>query len=92
MNELTIKSPGVYINEINAFPNSVVPAPTAVPAFYWVHAASIIRRKSYTNVAMKISTFAEFKAIYCYPDPPAPASPTKQYNPEYYLVKQKGQP
>lgn len=28
-----IKTPGVYIKEINAFPNSVVEVPTAVPAF-----------------------------------------------------------
>ena len=26
-----IKTPGVYINELNAFPNSVVPVATAVP-------------------------------------------------------------
>ena len=29
-----IKTPGVYIKEINAFPNSVVEVPTAVPAFF----------------------------------------------------------
>lgn len=29
-----IKTPGVYINELNAFPNSVVEVPTAVPAFF----------------------------------------------------------
>jgi phage tail sheath protein FI len=28
-----IKTPGVYIKEINAFPNSVVEVATAVPAF-----------------------------------------------------------
>src|SRR5947208_5420281 len=28
-----IKTPGVYIKEVNAFPNSVVEVPTAVPAF-----------------------------------------------------------
>jgi Bacteriophage tail sheath protein len=28
-----IKTPGVYIHELNAFPNSVVEVPTAVPAF-----------------------------------------------------------
>jgi phage tail sheath protein FI len=29
----TIKTPGVYINEVNAFPNSVQEVPTAIPAF-----------------------------------------------------------
>jgi phage tail sheath protein FI len=29
-----IKTPGVYINELNAFPNSVVEVPTAIPAFF----------------------------------------------------------
>lgn len=33
MNQLNIKSPGVYINEQNAFSNSIVPVATAVPAF-----------------------------------------------------------
>ncbi len=30
---LSLQTPGVYINEISAFPNSVVPVATAVPAF-----------------------------------------------------------
>ena len=29
----SMKTPGVYIVEKNAFPNSVVEAPTAIPAF-----------------------------------------------------------
>jgi phage tail sheath protein FI len=33
MIESNIKSPGVYIDELNAFPNSVVLVATAVPAF-----------------------------------------------------------
>lgn len=92
MNESNIKSPGVYINEINAFPNSVVPVATAVPAFIGYTPQAMYEGKSYTNVAMKISSFAEFQAIYCLPDPPSPAPPSKQYSPEYYMVKQKSQP
>jgi predicted ribosomally synthesized peptide with nif11-like leader len=30
---LSLQTPGVYINEINAFPNSVVPVATAIPEF-----------------------------------------------------------
>jgi hypothetical protein len=92
MNTANIKSPGVYINELNAFPNSVVPVATAVPAFIGYTPQALYEGKSYINVAQKISSFAEFQAIYCLPDKPAPASPSKQYSPEYYFVKQKSKP
>ena len=92
MNELTIKSPGVYINEVNAFGNSVVPVATAVPAFIGYTPQASYEGKSYTNVPFKITSLADFQAIYCYPDPAPPASPAKQYNPEYYLVAQKSEP
>jgi len=84
-----IQSPGVYINEINAFPNSIVPVATAVPAFIGYTPQAMHEGRSYLNMARKISSFADFKAIYCYPDPPAPVSPTKQYSPQYYLAGQK---
>lgn len=88
MNGLPNNTPGIYINEESAFPNSVVPVPTAVPAFIGYTPQAIYNGKSYTNVPLKISSFAEFQAIYCFPNPPAPASPAKQYSPEYYVVKQ----
>src|SRR5690349_6686473 len=87
-----IKSPGVYINELNAFPNSLVPVATAVPAFIGYTPQAMYEGKSYTNVARKISSFSDFQAVYCYPDPAAPASPAKQYSPQYYLMQQKGMP
>ncbi|MFM9987754.1 phage tail sheath family protein [Flavobacterium sp.] len=92
MIESNIKSPGVYIDELNAFSNSVVPVATAVPAFIGYTPTAVYEGKSYTNVAQKITSFAEFQAIYCFPDPAPPASPAKQYTPEYYLTKQKSQP
>lgn len=92
MDRLNMQTPGVYINEINAFPNSVVAVPTAVPAFIGYTPAAMYEGKSYTNVPKRITSFAEFKAIYCLPDAPPPAAPTKQYSPEYYLVQQKSQP
>jgi len=87
-----IKSPGVYINELNAFPNSVVPVATAVPAFIGYTPQAMYQGKSYANVAQKITSFSDFQALYCYPDPPAPASAAKQYSPEYYLVQQQSKP
>lgn len=92
MNLSNIQSPGVYINETNAFPNSVVGVPTAVPAFIGYTPKASYQGKSYINVAQKITSFADFQAFYCCPDPPAPAAPAKQCNPQYYLVQQKSQP
>lgn len=92
MNLSTIKTPGVYIDEVNAFPNSVVPVATAVPAFIGYTPQASYEGKSYTNKPFKISNFAQFKAIYCLPDPPAPAGSAKQYNPQYYLVQEKSKP
>ncbi len=92
MIESNIKSPGVYINEQNAFPNSVVSVATAVPAFIGYTPQAEYDGKSYLNVAQRITSFAEFQSIYCYPNPAPPASPAKQYSPEYYLVQQKSLP
>ncbi len=87
-----IKTPGVYIDEVNGFPNSVVPVETAVPAFIGYTPYAEYEGKSYTNKAQKITSFAEFQAIYMLPSLPPPADPSKQYNPEYYLVAEKEQP
>jgi phage tail sheath protein FI len=92
MIESKIKTPGVYITEQNAFPNSVVQVATAVPAFIGYTPQALYEGKSYTNVATKISSFADFMAIYGYPDPAPPASPAVQYHPQYYLVKQNSIP
>ena len=92
MNLSMIQTPGVYINELNAFPNSVVPIATAVPAFIGYTPQATYEGKSYLNVAQKISSFSDFLAFYGYPDPPLSASPAKQYNPAYYLVPQKTKP
>ncbi len=92
MNLSTISSPGVYINELNAFSNSVVPVATAVPVFIGYTPQASYLGKSYTNVAFKITSFADFQAMYCYPSPPSPAPAAKQYSPQYYLVAQKSQP
>ena len=39
-----------------------------------------------------VSSFDEFRAIFCFPDPAPPAAPAKQYGPQYYLVQQQSQP
>jgi hypothetical protein len=86
MKKVTIKTPGVYINEANAFGNAVGHVATAVPAFIGYTPQASYEEKSYLNVPHKITSLSQFQAIYCYPDK------DKQYNPEYYLVKQKHLP
>jgi hypothetical protein len=92
MNLAIIKSPGVYINEINGFGNSVVPVATAVPAFIGYTPQAMYKGKSHTNIPTKITSFTDFQAIFMLPNPAAPADPAKQYSPQYYLVAEKSQP
>lgn len=87
-----IKTPGVYINEINGFANSVVPIATAVPAFIGYTPKAEYQGKSYSKKAQKITSFAEFQAFYMLDNAPPPAEPATQYHPDYYLVEQKAQP
>lgn len=88
----THATPGVYINEMNAFPNSVVPIATAVPAFIGYTPNAAYQGKSLLNTPIKITSFAEFQAMFLLGDPPPPADPGKQYSPEYYLVAQAQAP
>ncbi len=92
MNLSNIKSPGVYINEINGFSNSVVPVATAVPAFIGYTPQAVYEGKSYLNIPVRVTSFAEFQAFFCYPDAAPPANASKQYSPQYYLVKENVQP
>jgi hypothetical protein len=92
MSPSNIKTPGVYVNEINAFPNSVVPVATAVPAFIGYTPQAEYQGKSYLNKPQKVTSMAEFQAIFMLPDLTPVDAPLKQYNPEYYLVAEKEQP
>ena len=92
MNTENIKSPGVYIDEINRFRNSVVPVATAIPAFIGYTPQASYEGKSYTNVPTKVTTFAEFQAIFMLPNPKASTDLAKQYSPQYYLVAEKSEP
>lgn len=55
-----MKTPGVYIVEKNAFPNSIVPVPTAVPAFIGHTEKAENGHKSLTNVPFRISSMLEY--------------------------------
>lgn len=88
----TTQTPGVYIDEINALPNSVVQVATAVPAFIGYTPRASYEGKSYLNKSVQITSFEDFKAFFLNPDPPEPVAPAIQYHPEYYVVQQKKKP
>lgn len=58
------KTPGVYIVEKNAFPNSVVEVATAVPAFIGYTERADNKGKSLSNKAWRISSMSEFISYY----------------------------
>lgn len=60
----TMKTPGVYVVEKNAFPNSVVEAATAVPAFIGYTEFAKDGNKSLLNKPWKISSLAEFRQYF----------------------------
>lgn len=54
------RTPGVYIEEINAFPNSMVPVATAVPAFIGYTEKAIGNKQSLHLKPTKISSYGEY--------------------------------
>lgn len=60
----TMKTPGVYVVEKNAFPNSVVEVATAIPAFVGYTKFAKDGNKSLLNKPWKISSLAEFVQYY----------------------------
>ena len=59
-----MKTPGVYIVEKNAFPNSVVEVATAVPAFIGYTEKAMNGNKSLLNKPWRITSMAEFRAYF----------------------------
>lgn len=63
------KTPGVYIVEKDAFPNSVVEVATAVPAFIGYTEFADNKGKSLLNKPWRITSFAEFVSYFGGPPP-----------------------
>ncbi|MBB3193201.1 phage tail sheath family protein [Roseateles terrae] len=61
---MAMKTPGVYIVEKNAFPNSVVEVATAVPAFVGYTAKADNAGKSLKGRPWRISSMAEFHTYF----------------------------
>ncbi len=58
------KTPGVYIDELNAFPPGIVGVPTSVPAFVGYTEKSTIGGKSVYLTPIKISSMADYESIF----------------------------
>lgn len=61
---VSYKTPGVYIEEKNAFPNSVVAVATAVPAFIGYTKKAERQGKSVFNKPIRITSLVEFEQIF----------------------------
>jgi phage tail sheath protein FI len=59
MNISSIKTPGVYINEIDAFPPSVAQVATAVPAF-----VGFTEKAPIPSIPTRVSSFLEFQQLF----------------------------
>ncbi|AEE52209.1 phage tail sheath family protein [Haliscomenobacter hydrossis] len=59
-----LATPGVYIEEKSAFPNSAVPVATAVPAFVGYTEKALRDTKDLSNVPTRISSLAEFQLYF----------------------------
>src|SRR6478736_3955182 len=60
----TLATPGVYIEEKNAFPNSVAGIPTAIPAFIGYTEKATRDGQSLLNQPVRISSLAEYHNIF----------------------------
>jgi len=58
------QTPGVYINEINAFPNSVVEVATAVPVFIGYTAQASYNGEDLANKPQRVTSLKEFVTYY----------------------------
>lgn len=58
------KTPGVYIVEENAFPNSVVEVPTGIPVFIGYTEKAARGEEDLTNIATRISSFDQYVEMF----------------------------
>ncbi|WP_340198814.1 phage tail sheath family protein [Ascidiimonas sp. W6] len=84
-----MKTPGVYISELDAFGNAVVPIPTAVPAFIGYTGQTSYNGKSLLNKPVKVTSLAEFLAIFGTEPPEVKFKITASYLPEYQAAVDK---
>ncbi|TAJ12201.1 phage tail sheath family protein [Marinilabiliaceae bacterium JC017] len=81
----TMKTPGVYVVEKSAFPNSVVEVATAVPAFIGHTEKAVNGNKSLLNKPWRITSMAEFHSYFG-------GGPTPQFSINEMGEEDKGAP
>ncbi len=81
---------GIYVVEKHT--NPIVSVATAVPAFIGYTPQAFFEGKSFLNTPTKVTSYAEFQAIFMLPNPASPADSVKQYSPQYYLAAERSQP
>ena len=59
-----LMTPGVYIEEVNAFPGSVVEVATAIPAFIGYTEKASRNGKSLVNKPTRVTSFAEYLLLF----------------------------
>ena len=65
INETTIKTPGVYINEIPSFPPSVAQVATAIPAFLgYTRLTTTSSGDPLINKPIRITSLVEYEAVF----------------------------
>ena len=84
----SLRTPGVYVQELGAFPNSVVPVPTAVPAFIGYTARASLQGRSCIGEPVQISSLQEFMTCFGLLDPltGAPLPEAGQNPARYYPI------
>lgn len=96
----TMKTPGVYIVEKSAFPNSVVEVATAVPAFIgYTQKATNGTKDDLLKIPWRISSMAEFHKYYGFSPEPKfsirdaeeSETPSISLNDEYKVIEQTSQ-
>lgn len=89
---LNLATPDVYIQEVDAFPNSIVPVATAIPAFIGYTPRASYNGRSYLNKPVLIQSFGDYLTYFGAFDAsstvamPKYAGPAGQYAPQYSLA------
>lgn len=64
---ITVKTPGVYIHEINAFSDSLSPAAVVIPAFIGYTPTAQFNNESLLNKAVLVQSYEEFASRFMHP-------------------------
>jgi phage tail sheath protein FI len=65
INESTIRTPGVYVNEVPSFPPSIAQVATAIPAFIgYTQIAKDLQGKNLTNKPTRITSMLEYELYF----------------------------